>query len=115
MLGCLGKFRHLETHTLLVRENVRTGAIRVRKVQGDINPTDLFAKHLPNSIKIGQLVKLFGCDDRECRSSAAPVLRPHNATGGEVGQPLSGHLLTFEFREAGMFDPGVLPHMHEPR
>ena len=38
----LGKLRHLETHTLWVQEKVRTGAIQVRKVRGDVNLADLF-------------------------------------------------------------------------
>ena len=44
----LGKLRHLETHTLWVQEKVRTGATSVRKVRGDVNPADLFTKHLPS-------------------------------------------------------------------
>ena len=60
----LGKLRHLETHTLWVQEKVRTGAIQVRKVRGDVNPADLFTKHLPSKDKIHQLVKLFGCEYR---------------------------------------------------
>ena len=48
----LGKLRHLEAHTLWVREKVRTGAIQVRKVRGYVNPPDLFTKHLPSKDKI---------------------------------------------------------------
>ena len=44
----LGKLWHLETHTLWVQEKVRTGAIQVRKVRGDLNPADLFIKLLPS-------------------------------------------------------------------
>ena len=58
----LGKLRHLETHTLWVQEKVRTGAIQVRKVRGDVNPADIFTKHLPSKDKVHQLVKLFGCE-----------------------------------------------------
>ena len=53
-----------------MHEKVRTGAIQVRKVRGDVNPADLFTKHLPSSIKIAQIVKLFGCDYREGRLTA---------------------------------------------
>ena len=108
----LGKLRHLETHTLWVQEKVRTGAIQVRKVRGDVNPADLFTKHLPSSIKIAQLVKLFGCEYREGRSTAAPLLRPQTSTGGEGGQPSSGYLPAFGVREAEAHDIAVLPHMH---
>ena len=30
---------------------MRTGAIHIRKVRGEVNPADLFKKHLPSSIK----------------------------------------------------------------
>ena len=44
----LGKLRHLETHTLWVQQKGRTGAIAVLKVPGEVNPADLFTKHLPS-------------------------------------------------------------------
>ena len=44
----LGKLRHLETHTLWLQEKVRTGAIAVKKVRGEVNPADIFTKHLPS-------------------------------------------------------------------
>ena len=56
----LGKLRHLETHMLWVHEKVRVGAIAVRKVRGDVNPADLFTKHLPSKDKLHQLTSLFG-------------------------------------------------------
>ena len=37
----LGKFCHLETHTLWVQEKVRTGAIQFRKVGGGREPRGL--------------------------------------------------------------------------
>ena len=55
----LGKLRHLETHTLQVKEKVRTGAIQVRKVRGEVHPADMSTKHLPSSINVAHLVKLF--------------------------------------------------------
>ena len=48
----LGKLRHLETHTMWVQEKNRTVAIAVRKVAGEVNPSDLFTKHLPSEEKI---------------------------------------------------------------
>ena len=68
-----------------MQEKLRTGAIQVRKVRGDVDPADLFTKHLPSSIQIAQLVKLFGCDYREGRSTAALLLRPQVSTEGEAG------------------------------
>ena len=58
----LGKLRHLETHMLWVQEKVRVGAVAVRKVRGDVNPADLFTKHLPSKDKLHQLTSLFGCE-----------------------------------------------------
>jgi hypothetical protein len=110
----LGKLRHLETHTLWVQEKVRGGAIQVRKVRGDVNPADLFTKHLPSSIKIAQLVKLFGCEYRQGRSAAAPLLRPLDSNEGQGGQPSSGYLPTFEVEceKAEAHDLDILPHLY---
>jgi hypothetical protein len=115
----LGKLRHLETHTLWVQEKVRTGAIQVRKVRGDVNPADLFTKHLPTKDKIHQLVKLFGCEYRSGRSTAAPLLRPQEASGGKGGQPSASHLPAFHINDDGSEDRQVphdiriLPHMYD--
>ena len=73
----LGKIRHLETQTLWLQEKVRTKALEVRKVRGDVNPADLFTKHLPSHDKIVQLVHLFGCEYRDGRAETAPLLRPN--------------------------------------
>ena len=81
----LGKLRHLETHTLWVQEKVRVGAFAVRKVAGEVNPADLFTKHLPSKEKIHQLTALFGCEYREGRAASAPLLRPHGSDGQKGG------------------------------
>ena len=110
----LGKLRHLETHTLWVQEKVRTGAIEVRKVRGDVNPADLFTKHLPSKDKIHQLVKLFGCEYRTGRSTAAPLLRPQGGGGGSGGPPATAYLPTFvtEEDQEPRHDADILPHLH---
>ena len=71
----LGKLRHLETHTLWVQEKVKSKAFELRKVRGEVNPADLFTKHLPSRDKIHSLAALFGCKYRTGRSEAAPLLR----------------------------------------
>ena len=76
----LGKIRHVQTHTLWVQERVRTGAIELRKVHGDVNPADLFTKHLSSRDRINQLVQLFNCEFREGRSESAPLLRRQKTT-----------------------------------
>ena len=55
----LGKLRHLETHTLGVQEKFRTGSITVKEVRGEVNPADLFTKHLPSCEKVHQLLRLW--------------------------------------------------------
>ena len=109
----LGKLRHLETHMLWVQEKVRTGAIAVRKVRGDVNPADLFTKHLPSRDKIHQLTALFGCEYRAGRAQSAPLLRP-NDTGGQQGGHLSTEevLPNFVIAEAEAHDISRLPHLH---
>jgi len=112
----LGKLRHLETHTLWVQEKVRTGAIAVRKVAGEVNPADLFTKHLPSKDKIHQLTALFGCEYREGRATTAPLLRP-NVAPGQQGDHLpgaDGHdpLPNFMF-DSVAHDPSKLPHMYD--
>jgi hypothetical protein len=109
----LGKLRHLETHTLWLQEKVRTGAIMVKKVRGEVNPADIFTKHLPSREQVHQLLDLFGCEYRQGRAESAPLLRPHGYDDREGGH--SGHdpLPTFiaDF-DAEIHDLNVLPHMH---
>ena len=71
----LGKLRHVQTHTLWVQERVRTGAIQLRKVNGLVNPADLFTKHLSSRDRVTQLVQLFNCEYRDGRATTAPLLR----------------------------------------
>ena len=105
----LGKLRHLETHTLWLQEKVRTGAIAVKKVHGEVNPADIFTKHLPSKEKVHQLLKLFGCEYREGRAESAPLLRPHDHADREGGHPVDDPLPTFAVEP---HDPNVLPHLH---
>ena len=114
----LGKLRHLETHTLWVQEKVRTGAISLRKVWGEVNPADLFTKHLPSREKVHQLLGLFGCEYRSGRSEAAPLLRPRDVDGRQGGHPavdeqLPTYIATSKAARSGeMHDESRLPHMH---
>ena len=114
----LGKLRHLETHTLWVQEKVRTGAITVRKVAGEVNPADLFTKHLPSKDKIHQLTSLFGCEYREGRSATAPLLRPNiEQQDGHLpdGENYDDPLPHFAIREAKVHDGNMLPHQYEKK
>ena len=106
----LGKLRHLETHTLWVQEKVRTGAITLKKVWGEVNPADLFTKHLPSREKVHQLLGLFGCEYREGRAESAPLLRPNDIDGRQGGQPVVDEILPTYVAE--MHDASRLPHKH---
>ena len=112
----LGKLRHLEMHTLWVQEKVRTRAIAVQKVAGEVNPADLFTKHLPSKEKIHQLTALFGCEYREGRAQSAPLLRP-NVDPGQQGDHLPGDdgydPLPNLMVEAKAHYPNILPHMYD--
>ena len=111
----LGKLRHLETHTLWLQEEVRTGAITVKKVRGEVNPADLFTKHLPSREKVHQLLGLFGCEYRDGRAASPPLLRPHGHNGREGGRSTDDPLPTFVAEiEREPHDINVLPHMHSP-
>ena len=59
---------------------MRTGAVEVRKVKGEENSADLFTEHLPSQDKVHSLVRLFGCEYRDGRVAAAPLLRPMDST-----------------------------------
>ena len=72
-------------------------AVEVRKIKGEDNPADLFTKHLPCKDKYHSLVKLFGCECRDGRSLAAPLLRPLDAA-------VVGSVCAAE----------KLPHLHSP-
>ena len=95
----LGKLRHLDTQTLWLQEKVRTGSLEVRKVRGEVNPADLFTKHLPSHENILQLVRLFGCEHRDGRPASAPLLRPHKQADQSIN-------LVGELRS-----PNSLPHL----
>lgn len=108
----LGKLRHVQTHTLWVQERVRSGAIELRKVNGLVNPADLFTKHLTSRDRVNQLIELFNCEYREGRSAAAPELRKDR-------EPAAVHSVQKDYdpdtnNRSPMHDPDVLPHMYDP-
>jgi len=120
----LGKLRHVQTHTLWVQERVRSGAIELRKVNGLVNPADLFTKHLSSRERINELVGLFSCEFREGRSLAAPELRKQKTTASaQLCKHSNCHVAQMEpaagrdddvNNQSPMHDPAVLPHMYLP-
>ena len=59
----------------------------MRKIHGDVNPADLFTKHLLSKDKIHQLTSFFEYEYRDGRAKGAPLPRPHVADG-QPGGPL---------------------------
>ena len=103
----------------LVQEAVRTGKITLKKVWGEVNPADLFTKHLPSREKVHQLLELFGCEYRSGRAAAAPLLRPNDVAcqqGGHLGDDDhddDSQRPTYNIAEADRpHDASRLPHKH---
>ena len=91
---------------------MRTKAISVRKIRGEVNPADLFTKHLPRKDKVHQFLGLFGCEHRTGRAASAPLLRPHGTDGRECSQSDGGDPLPTFNLEAEFHDEHMLPHLH---
>ena len=75
----LGKLRHIDTQCLWIQQKVRRKDIELRKIRGEMNPADLFTKHLPGEDKVKSLVKLLSCEFRGGRAATAPKLRNEGA------------------------------------
>ena len=84
----LGKLRHIDTHSLWVQQAARAGRITVKKVRGEENPADLFAKYLSSREKVSQLVGLLGCRYEAGRPAAAPAMRRERMTHATLGQAM---------------------------
>ena len=71
----LGKLRHVDTQCLWIQQRIRDGSIELRKVRGEVNPADLFTKHLPSRDKVRHLLLLFNCHYADGRPESAPQLK----------------------------------------
>ena len=92
----LGKFRHFECHSLWVQQRWRRKEFQLLKVDGEVNPADLFTKLLESKNMLDQVVGLFRCRVLDGRLALAPSLKSDNAA-----------------RLA--HDPVHLPHQHLPK
>ena len=97
----LGKLRHLECHSLWVQQRLRRKEFKLLKVAGEVNPADLFTKHLESRAKLDQVVGLFSCRFMEGRAASAPALKSDTAAAINLTTELA-------------HDPAVLPHLHLP-
>ena len=95
----LGKLRHIDTQCLWIQQRVRDKTIELRKVRGEVNPADLFTKHLTGADRVESLLGLFGCYFSGGRAATAPALR---AGAGHESRALlaldaqQGHVETME-------------------
>ena len=98
--------------------------MELRKVNGLVNPADLFTKHLSSRERINQLVELFNCEYRDGRSATAPELRKkNNAAAVQVMQHSDFHVEQTGVHPAAgpedvnnqspAHDPDVLPHDYD--
>ena len=71
----LGGQRHIATHSLWVQQAIRSGRFTLHKVAGEVNPADVFTKHMASREKLAQLMRLFGCRFPDGRASSAPTMR----------------------------------------
>ncbi len=71
----LGGQRHVDTHSLWVQQALRCKRFTLHKVDGEVNPADLFTKHMPTRDRLAQLARLFGCKYLSGRASAALAMR----------------------------------------
>ncbi len=76
----LGKLRHVDTRALWIQQRVRDHSIELRKVKGEVNPADLFTKHLSSADRVDTLLNLFGCRYASGRAAGAPLLRREQDT-----------------------------------
>ena len=86
----------------------------MKKVRGEVNPADLFTKHLASREKVHQLLGLFGCEYRQGRAQAAPLLRPMDSDDRQGGHSIEGDMLPAYSAEIEpeLHDAGRLPHLH---
>ena len=68
----LGKVRHLATADLWIQQRVRMGQITLKKLPGEINPSDLLTKHLSRD-DIERLMGLMLVIPLPGRAASAPL------------------------------------------
>ncbi len=71
----LGGQRHIATHSLWVQQALREHRFTLHKVSGEVNPADVFTKHMASRERLSQLMRLFGCKFLGGRATSAPAMR----------------------------------------
>ena len=127
----LWKLRHIDTRSLWIQQKLMANAFELRKVRGEVNPADLFTKHLSSEERITNLMRLLGLRFSGGRAETAPKMKAKTeakqdhetlATDmvyelGEAKVKQEGYeYLTTAFEgqelpEAYLHDERLLPHM----
>ena len=66
----IGKTRHIDVGLLWIQQNTKNGEVDVNKVEGALNPADMFTKAVPAEVTWRHM-KAMGFESRERRASKA--------------------------------------------
>ena len=81
----LGRVRHLATADLWIQQKVRAKAVKLFKLPGKENPSDMMTKY-KSSPELGKFLKMLGVAPRDGR----PALAPSRVVGATGGTPQAG-------------------------
>jgi len=98
----LGGQRHIATHSLWVQQALREGRFTLHKISGEVNPADVFTKHMASRERLSQLMRLFGCKFLDGRAGVAPAMRA--GAGGRTTMAAHPDL-------QACTDEAVVPHL----
>ncbi len=94
----------MDTQCLWIQQRIRNGSIELGKVRGEVNPADLFTKHLPSRDRVHRLLALLNCRYVDGRPESAPQLR---RIEGDSTPALSAAAGGITVEVGGMHYPGV--------
>ena len=67
----VGRVRHLDTRLLWIQDKVKDGEIKIYKIDGSINPSDILTKYLASDVMTSHLTRM-GCTMLDGRAALAP-------------------------------------------
>ena len=74
----LGRIRHLATADLWIQQRVRANELKLFKLPGKENPSDMMTKYLSSPL-LGKFLKVLGIRVKEGRPSLAPARIDNNS------------------------------------
>ena len=66
----VGKTRHIDVGMLWIQQSVKKGEVNIGKVEGTLNPADIFTKAVPAEV-MWRHMEAIGFENREGRAEAA--------------------------------------------